>query len=118
MHERRPIILFLVDIIDATTDIRSFTRGMAFDDFVADKRSKLAVIRCLEIIGEAVKNLPEDLKLAHPDVDWRAAAGMRDVLIHAYFGSSDRVIWDTVTNDLPGLERQVKEILEGIDPAP
>jgi len=118
MHEPRPTTLFLVDIMNAATDIRSFTRGMALDDFLADKRTKLAVIRCLEVIGEAVKNLPEELRRAHPEVDWPAAAGMRDVLIHAYFGSSDRIIWDTVTNDIPVLERQVKEILEGIGPAP
>jgi len=118
MHEPRPSVLFIADIIDATTDIRSFTGGMTFDDFVADKRSKLAIIRCLEIIGEAVKNLPEDLKRAHPEVDWRGAASMRDVLIHAYFGSSDRIIWDTIKCDLPVLERQVKEILEGIGPPP
>lgn len=118
MREPRPPILFLTDIVDAIADIMSFTSGMAFDDFVADRRTKLAVVRCLEVIGEAVKNLPEDLKGAHPEVDWRAAAGMRDVLIHAYFGSSDRVVWDTVTNDLPVLERKVREILEGLGHPP
>ena len=118
MHEPRPTTLFLVDIINAATDIRSFTREMTLDDFLADKRTKLAVIRCLEVIGEAVKNLPEDLRRAHPEVDWQSAAGMRDVLIHAYFGSSDRIIWDTLTNDLPELERHIKSILAAIGPPP
>jgi uncharacterized protein with HEPN domain len=105
-------------MIDAIADIGSFTASMTFDGFVADKRTRLAVIRCLEVIGEAVKFLPEDLRLKHPEVEWRGAASMRDILIHAYFGSSDRIIWDTITRDLPVLERHVRGILEGLDPPP
>ena len=116
MRERRPVDLFLKDILEAISDIGSFTSGMSFEDFSADKRSRLAVIRCLEIIGEAVKNLPEDLRIAHPEVDWQAASGMRDVLIHAYFGSSDRIIWDTVVRDIPVLGEQVRGIIGKLDP--
>jgi uncharacterized protein with HEPN domain len=114
MREPRPTVLFLQDILDAATDIRSFTRGMSFEDFAADKRTRLAVIRCLEVVGEAVKNLPGDLRQAHPEVDWQSAAGMRDVLIDAYHGTSERVIWDTVTGNMPRFEEQVRAILEGL----
>lgn len=112
MREPRTVALFLEDILTAATDIRSFTRGMTFEDFVGDKRTRHAVIRNLEVVGEAVKNLPEELKRAHPDVNWRAMAAMRDRLIHAYFGSSDRIVWDTVTIDIPLLEGEVKRMLE------
>lgn len=109
--------LFLEDIIDSIETIREFTEGMDFDAFDADRRTKAAVIRYLGVIGEAVKNLPTDLREAYPDVNWHAAASMRDKLIHAYFGASDRVVWDTVTEDLPVLEVQVREILEELGPS-
>ena len=108
--------LFLEDIVESIEAIKEFTEGMDFDGFNTDKRTKAAVIRYLGVIGEAVKNLPADLSKAHPDVNWHAAASMRDKLIHAYFGASDRVVWDTVTEDLPVLEAQVREILKGLGP--
>jgi len=107
--------LFLLDIIDSIEAILEFTEGMVFDDFEADKRTKAAVIRYLEIIGEAVKNLPAELRKAHPEVNWHAASAMRDRLIHAYFGASDRVVWDTISEDLPVLQDQVRDIIREID---
>ena len=106
--------MFLVDIVESFETIREFTKGMDFDTFQVDRRTKAAVIRHLEVIGEAVKNLPKDVREANPEVNWHAAASMRDRLIHAYFGASDRIVWDTVTEDLPLLEVQVKDILEGL----
>jgi uncharacterized protein with HEPN domain len=104
--------LFLQDIIESIEAILEFTEDMEFHDFEADRRTKAAVIRCLEIIGEAVKNLPADLREAHPEVNWHGATSMRDRLIHAYFGASYRIVWDTISEDLPALEAQVREILE------
>ena len=110
--------MFLVDILDAIDAIREFTEGMDFDTFEGDRRTAAAVIRYLQVIGEAVKNLPSDLRGAHRDVNWHAMAAMRDRLIHAYFGASLRVVWDTVTEDLPILEAQVRVVLEELGPPP
>lgn len=109
--------LFLLDIIDSIEAIKEFTKAMDFETFEADRRTKAAVIRYLEVIGEAVKNLPPDLREAHPDVNWHAAASMRDRLIHAYFGASDRIVWDTISEDLPRFESQVRDILERVGAA-
>ncbi len=108
--------LYLLDIVDSIEAIREFTEGMGFDDFEEDRRTKAAVVRCLEIIGEAVKNLPGDIREANPQVNWHAAARMRDRLIHAYFGASDRIVWDTISEDLPLLEAQVRDLLEELGP--
>ena len=110
--------MFLADILDSIDAIREFTEGMDFDTFVEDRRTRAAVVRYLEVIGEAVKNLPADIREAHPDVSWHAMAAMRDRLIHAYFGASDRIVWDTVQEDLPVLEARVRGILEGLGSEP
>ena len=118
MREPRTTRMFLVDIMESIGLLGEFTRGMDFSEFADDRRTQAAVVRYLEIIGEAVKNLPETLRSAHPEVNWRAMAAMRDRLIHAYFGASDRIVWDTVEVDLPVLESQVRGILEGLGPSP
>ncbi len=71
-----------------------------------------AVVRNLEVIGEAVKQLPHDVRSASPDVEWQKIAGLRDILIHAYFGIDVDIIWDVVSNKLPALETQIRRILE------
>ena len=118
MPEPRDPKLFLQDILDSASDISAFIRGMDFDKFMADKRTRLAVTRGLEVIGEAVKNLPEGLRARHPEVNWHQAMAMRDRLIHAYFGASYRIIWDTAAHDLPRMEQQVKSILEELEMEP
>ena len=72
------------------------------------------VIRNLEIIGEAVKNLPDDIKKDYPEVEWRKIAGLRDILIHAYFGVDLEVIWDIVKNKVPELKEMVRKILSNL----
>ena len=116
MPEPRDPKLFLQDILDSASDISAFIRGMDFDKFMADKRTRLAVTRGLEVIGEAVKNLPEGLRARHPEVNWHQAMAMRDKLIHAYFGTSDQIIWDTVHDDLPKMERQIRDIIKEFQP--
>ena len=73
------------------------------------------VVRNLEIIGEAVKNIPEDVKRDNPDVEWRKIAGLRDILIHAYFGIDVEVVWDIVKNKVPKLKEKVENILSKLD---
>ena len=84
---------YLKDILDAIAFIEEFTSGMDFEDFSKDRKTQFAVIRALEIIGEAAKAIPEDFKKEHPEVPWREMAGMREELIHAYFGVDLHVVW-------------------------
>ena len=109
--------LFLTDIIEAIRKIENYTKGMDFEKFTADEKTFDAVLRNLEVLGEAVKNIPEEIKGRYPDIEWKSAAGLRDRVIHEYFGVSVRIVWETVTNDLrvfkPFIEKILKDISKG-----
>ncbi len=77
---------------------------MSYDDFSRDKKTIYAVVRGLEIIGEAVKKVPKELRESYPDIPWKRIAGMRDKLIHEYFGVDIEVVWKTVREDIPYLK--------------
>ena len=96
--------LFIMDILQAIERIESFVDGMDYDAFVADDKTLSAVVRKLEIIGEAVKQLPESFTKQHPTTPWKQIAGMRDKLIHFYFGVDPLLVWQTVQNRLPELK--------------
>jgi uncharacterized protein with HEPN domain len=83
---------YLKDILDAMRKIENYTKDIAFDDFVADELIKDGVVRNLEVIGEAVKNIPEDVKDKKPEVEWKKIAGLRDILIHDYFGIDEDIV--------------------------
>jgi uncharacterized protein with HEPN domain len=104
--------LYLKDIFHAIESIEAFTAGIDYDAFVADDKTISAVIRKLEIIGEAVKQLPEDIILRHPDIQWKRIAGMRDKLIHFYFGVDPHLIWQTIRTRLPELKTVVEISLQ------
>jgi len=89
-----------------------YTQGMTFEDFLADDRTFDAVMRNLQIIGEAAKNVPTETRLRYPEVEWRKIAGLRDVLAHAYFSLENEILWDVVQNKVPALLEQVQYILE------
>jgi len=89
-------------------------RDMSRVEFLKDDKTKDAVLRNLEVIGEAAKNLPQKVKEKYDDVDWKAAAGMRNKLIHEYFGVSFSIVWETIKNDLPRLRDEVAKILKEI----
>jgi uncharacterized protein with HEPN domain len=107
--------LYLEDIIECGEKVLRFTEGMTFKEFVQDELHFDAVLRNLEIIGEAVKHIPESTKEKYPDVKWRKIAGFRDVVAHNYFGVSDEIVWDIVENMVPLLLEQTKKILEEHD---
>jgi uncharacterized protein with HEPN domain len=86
--------------------------SLSFDAFAADETLRRAFVRSLEIIGEAAKKVPEDFRAAHPAVEWRAMAGMRDRLIHDYLGIDLELVWDVVQNRIPELRSHLLAILE------
>ncbi len=87
------------------------SRGLSPEAFEADETLRRAFARSLEVIGEAAKKLPDDFRDRHPEVEWRAMTGMRDRLIHAYFGVDYHLVWDVVTHKIPELRRQIAELL-------
>ncbi len=106
-------IVFLQHILDAINLIEEYTKNKSYKDFENNRMLQDAVIRELEIIGEATKNLSKELRKAHPHIPWKQIAGMRDKLIHGYFGVDLEAVWNTVTKDLPILKKNIKKILEG-----
>ena len=88
------------------------SEGLSFESFSADETLRRAFVRSLEIIGEATKKVPVDFRATHPAVEWRAMAGMRDVLIHDYFGVDFELVWDVVRNRVPEPRDQIESILK------
>ena len=96
----RNLDLYLEDIIWAIQKIRRYTDDLDFGRFTEDERTVDAVIRNLMVIGEAVKNIPEDVRQLDPGIEWRKIAGLRDFAAHAYFNVSSEIVWDVVQNKL------------------
>ncbi len=104
--------VYLEDILEAIGKIRTYTAGMSADSFGADDKTLDAVLRNLEVIGEAVKRIPDEVRSQHQQVEWKKIAGLRDILIHKYFGIDAEIIWDVVCNKLPELERQIRDAVQ------
>jgi uncharacterized protein with HEPN domain len=104
--------VYFEDIAEAIRKIRFFTKGLSLESFRLDVKTFDAVIRNLEIIGEAIKRVPEEIRSKYMDVEWKKIAGLRDILAHEYFGVDVEIIWDIIQNKLPVLEEQIKQMLE------
>lgn len=102
---------FLLDILEAIRRIETYIEGLDYQSFLKRLETQDAVLRNLEIIGEAVKNISPELRKRYKSVPWREIAGMRDRVIHFYFGVNLDIVWHTVKNDLPRLKEEINEIL-------
>ena len=102
------------DILDAVESIEEFIRDMTYDKFIYDKKTKYAIIRSIEIIGEATKSIPDFVREAYPDIPWKDMAGMRDKMIHHYFGIDFEVVWKTIKEDIPMIKPKLQDILNTI----
>jgi len=111
MSKRNPDV-YLQDILESIEYIQSFLNGVSEDEFYKNVEKQDAVLRRLEIIGEAVKHLPEEIRENHPDIPWRQIAGMRDIIIHEYFGITLNMIWVVATEDILELKTKVDEIIK------
>ena len=100
----------LSDIREAIHRIGTYVTGMVYESFAADTKTQDAVIRNLEILGEAAKNLSEQLRSEHPGVPWKNMAGARDRLIHHYFGVNLDIVWQIITSELPQVASQLETI--------
>ena len=99
------------DILAALRSITVYTHGMTRDEFVSDARTMDAVVRNLMTMGESIRWIPEPILDAHPHVPWRTLRGMRNVVVHEYFGVDPAILWETVRSDLPPLEAELEAVL-------
>jgi len=102
---------FLLDIEDAIKRILEYTAGMNWDAYLLDYKTQDAVVRNLEVIGEASKNLSDEFRKRYPGIPWQEMSGTRDRLTHHYFGINQEIVWQIVEQDLLGLQRQIELVL-------
>lgn len=102
--------LYLSDIKNCIKNIEEFTRGYTFVDFFDDQKTIDAVVRNLEIIGEATKNIPDEFKKKHHEIPWKQIMGMRNKVIHEYAGVDTEIIWQTIKQDIPDLKQKMRRI--------
>lgn len=108
----RDFRVYCQDILDSGDAIAEFIHGLSFVEFCDDRKSYSAVIREFEIIGEAVGNLPDDMKQARPDVEWQDIKDFRNLLIHEYFGVDLEIVWRIIEDDLPVLMNAAREMMK------
>jgi len=100
------------DIIDSMNKAMKFIEGMSYEQFIRDDKTVFAVVRALEIIGEAVKKIPEEIRVKYPEIPWKGMAGMRNKVIHEYFGVNLKYVWETVGKRIPELKPMFEKLRE------
>lgn len=107
---KRDLNLFIEDIKNSIKNIGEFSKGLTLDKFSKNNLRQSAIIRQLEIMGEAVKNIPDSFKERYPNIPWRKIAGFRDILSHAYFGVNIERVWNIIEIDLPKLKEEINKL--------
>jgi uncharacterized protein with HEPN domain len=105
----------LKDILDAISEVESFTKGLSYEVFKDDKKTVNAVVRSIEVIGEAAKRIPKATRDKHRDVPWKKLAGMRDKLIHEYFGIDLEILWKAANREIPPLKKPIQSVLDSLE---
>lgn len=112
MTRKREFLDYLADIHEASENISQFIEGMMWAQFAQDQKTIYAVVRAFEIIGEAAKKVPPSVRKRHAKVPWKQMAGMRDKLIHEYFGVNYQVLWKTAKEDIPPVHQLISKVVE------
>lgn len=112
---KKEFLDYVEDIVQAMEDALKFVTSMNYNEFVKDRKTVYAVTRAIEIIGEATKKMPAKIRKDYPEIPWKEMAGMRDKLIHEYFGVDFRRVWDTVKRDIPNLKPLFEKILSDLN---
>ena len=108
---RRTHRMYLEDILEAMEKIQEYVEGLDYEGFIGDDKTVDAVVRNLEVIGEASRNLPEEIKNPQPQVPWKNMIGLRNIAIHAYFGVDLKIIWEIIKKNIPETKPKIKAIL-------
>ncbi len=112
--KKRDYLDYIQDIVDSIIDIENFIGKMSFNEFSQDKKTLNAVVRSLEVIGEAAKRVPESLRKKYPKLPWKEMARMRDKLIHGYFGVDVEIVWKVVKDEMPPLKPSIEQVLKDL----
>ena len=104
--------LYIRDILDSSRKIMDYAKDTSFKDFSKNQMLIDAVVRNLEIIGEASKNIPDEVKQKYPQIDWRKIAGLRDIVVHKYFSIDNEILWDIIKNNIPDLASKIEILLK------
>lgn len=108
---QRDLSDFLQDILEAIEEIEGFVQGLSLEQFAQNREKILAVVKLLEIIGEATKKIPESLRDRYAEIPWRSVAGMRDILVHEYWNVDVQVVWETISDALPLLKSVITQMI-------